>query len=170
MTLARYKLTFSPLLRSGCFNSRWGEKEESRLRDHLAPVAFLHNKGDERMGLTATPGACRANTPVARVNVNRCDILRQNWDLISNAWSAIRGFRTAGFCFFTRSSSARPRGDTRVLGKPKLTTSCTDVMTTRAACLYYKHAFLRFLNNSGISVSLISTASFQVFIRQSCLI
>lgn len=51
------------------------------------------------MGPAATPVASRANTPAGRVNVTWCDILRQNWDLISYMWSTIQGSRRPASAF-----------------------------------------------------------------------
>lgn len=44
------------------------------------------------MGPAATPGASPGQIlQWLVVNVTRCDILRQNWESISNMWGAIQG-------------------------------------------------------------------------------
>lgn len=105
----------------------------------------------------------QANTPVARCECYQMWHFEAKTETRSPTCEAQFKARDGRLLLFSWSFPARPSlWYYRVLWKPKLNTSST-------ACLSYKRAFLMFLNNSRISVSLISTASFQVFICQSCL-
>lgn len=62
-------------------------------------VAFLHNKEDERMGPAATPGASRANTPVARCECYQMWHFEAKLRLHLQHVRRNSRLRTAGFCF-----------------------------------------------------------------------